>query len=181
MLCNDYKLVVVRLIHFQMLLARSLSHQCCPSRDHVGAQVAVQVEVQQLRKSSHICKWSCRTSSRDTPPPSSEEMFDLSEDRCRTCCRTSTTSEICFGAQDMVCAPVNFPSENSIHPPKFMYICGYKNPRMSFSKIWNYAKSAQRMGHGTHRIQCCAPLPLFQELAELLSTKAQKKPLSTLK
>ena len=42
---------------------------------------------------------------------------------------TSTTSEISFGAQDMVCAPVNFSSENSIHPPKFMYICGYENPR----------------------------------------------------
>ena len=42
---------------------------------------------------------------------------------------TSTTSEIRFGAQDMVCAPVNFSSENSIHPPKFMYICGYENPR----------------------------------------------------
>ena len=42
---------------------------------------------------------------------------------------TSTTSEIRFGAQDMVCAPINFSSENSIHPPKFMYICGYENPR----------------------------------------------------
>ena len=49
-LCSDYYLVVVRLIHFQMLLARSLSHQCRSSRDHNGAHVAVQVEVQQLRQ-----------------------------------------------------------------------------------------------------------------------------------
>jgi hypothetical protein len=33
----------------------------------------------------------------------------------------------------------------------------------------------------THRTQRCAPSPLFQELAELLCTKVQKKPLSTLK
>ena len=53
---------------------------------------------------------------------------------------------------------------------------------MSFSKIQNYAKSAQEcMGHTHPQKQCCASSPLFQELAELLSTKAQKKPLSTLK
>jgi hypothetical protein len=33
----------------------------------------------------------------------------------------------------------------------------------------------------TQRTQRCAPSPLFQELAELLSAKAQEKPLSTLK
>ena len=29
----------------------------------------------------------------------------------------------------MVRASVNISLENSIHPPKFMYICGYENPR----------------------------------------------------
>jgi hypothetical protein len=54
------------------------------------------------------------------------------------------------------------------------------DPKVLF-KIRNYTKSAQRMGHASHRTQCCAPSPLFQELAEILSTNAQKKPLSTLK